>query len=93
MKKLLIGSVAALAVAAPISLVAATPAEATTLYYSSCAKLTVKYHHGVAKGRTAALRQVGQGYGMPAYGTLAQKVYWENHARLDRDNDGTACER
>ena len=93
MKQLLVGSVTALAVAAPIGLAAATPAEAATLTYSSCTQLTGKYHHGVARGRTAALKQVRQGYGMPAYGTLARKVYWKNHSRLDRDNDGTACER
>ena len=78
----------------PVGIVAAAgSADAGTLYYSSCSKLTVKFHHGVSKSRKAALQQVNQGYGMPAYGTLAQKVYWKNHSRLDRDNDGTACER
>ena len=47
----------------------------------------------MAKSHTAAVRQVRSGYGMPAYGSLAQKVYWKNHSRLDRDKDGTACER
>ena len=52
-----------------------------------------EFHHGVAKSRKAALRQVRAGYGMPAYGTLAQEVYARNYTRLDRDKDGTACER
>jgi hypothetical protein len=82
------------ALAAPgAALLLAPPAQATTLYYSSCAKLTAKFHHGVARSHRAALYQVRQGYGMPAYGTLAQKVYWKNYQRLDRDRDGTACER
>jgi hypothetical protein len=29
---------------------------------------------------------------MPAYGKHARHVYWTNHSRLDRDNDGTAFE-
>ena len=78
----------------PVGFVAtAGSADATTYYYPSCSLLTVKFHHGVSKSRIAALKQVAQGYGMPAYGPLAQKVYWKNHSRLDRDNDGTACER
>lgn len=48
--------------------------------------------HGVAKSRTAAARAVRDGYSRPAYGPRARAVYWENHSRLDRDNDGTACE-
>ncbi|MGZ4493868.1 MAG: excalibur calcium-binding domain-containing protein [Nocardioides sp.] len=94
MRSRILGSLVALVLTAPAGVaLTATSADATTLYYSSCAKLTVRFHHGVAKSYTAALRQVRQGYGMPAYGTLAQKVYWKNHSRLDRDNDGTACER
>jgi hypothetical protein len=59
------------------ALLLARSAHATTLYYSSCAERTTKFHHGVAKGHRAALYQVRQGYGMPAYGPLAQKVYWK----------------
>ena len=62
-------------------------------YYSSCTKLHVRFKHGVAKGPVAAQKQVNQGYGRPAYGTYAKKVYWANYKRLDRDRDGTACER
>jgi hypothetical protein len=94
MRNRLIGSLVALALSAPVGIAfTATSAEATTIYYSSCTKLHVKFHHGVAKSHAAALRQVRQGYGMPAYGTLAQRVYWKNYKRLDRDRDGTACER
>jgi hypothetical protein len=94
MRKRLIGSLTALVLAAPAGIaLTASSADAATLYYSSCSKLTVKFHHGVAKSRTAAARQVRLGYGIPAYGSLAQKVYWQNYKRLDRDRDGTACER
>jgi hypothetical protein len=90
----IVGSLVALALTAPAGVaLAATSADATTLTYSSCSKLAAKFHHGVAKSRTAAVRQVRDGYGMPAYGSLARKVYWKNHTRLDRDKDGTACER
>ena len=94
MRKRLTGSLVVLALTAPVGLATtASSADATTLYYRSCSALTVKFHHGVARSRKAALLQVRHGYGMPAYGPLAQKVYWKNHTRLDRDKDGTACER
>lgn len=94
MKKRILGSVTALALLSPIWVVATSAgAEAGSLYYSSCTKLTEKYEHGVAKSRKAANKQVGQGYGLPAYGSRAQDVYWKNYQRLDRDRDGTACER
>ena len=94
MRKRLIASLTAFVLSAPAGIaLTATSADAATLYYSSCSKLTVKFHHGVAKGRVAAQRQVRNGYGIPAYGSVAQKVYWANYKRLDRDRDGTACER
>jgi hypothetical protein len=94
MRNRILGSLVALTLSAPVGVaLTATSADAATLSYSSCSKLSVKFHHGVAKSHTAAARQVRQGYGMPAYGSLAQKVYWENYKRLDRDRDGTACER
>jgi hypothetical protein len=94
MRHQVVGSLVAVVLAAPTGVaLTVTSADAATLYYSSCAKLTVKFHHGVAKSYKAAKKQVNQGYGMPAYGPLAKKVYWKNHSRLDRDNDGTACER
>jgi hypothetical protein len=70
----------------------AAPADASGAYYSSCAKLHNRYAHGVAKSARAAAKQVRQGYGRPATGPRAKKVYWTNHTRLDRDKDGTACE-
>ena len=70
----------------------AAPAEAG-LYYPNCTALAKDYKHGVAKSRKAAMKQVRQGYGRPAYGDRARKVYWRNEGPLDRDNDGTACER
>ena len=75
-------------------LVVAAPADAGgKYYYSSCAKLTKTFKHGVAKSAAAAQKQVNQGYGRPAYGPKAKKVYDKNKGRLDRDKDGTACER
>jgi hypothetical protein len=85
--------VAAAAFSVPMAASFAPAAEAGSLYYSSCTKLARDYKHGVAKSAAAAQRQVRQGYGRPAYGTRAKKVYWENYKRLDRDRDGTACER
>ena len=95
-------AVAVLALAAPVAgAVAAAPASATSAtsaaaagtYYSSCAKLTRVFPHGVSKSRKAALKQVRQGYAMPAYGKKARDTYARNSSRLDRDRDGTACER
>jgi hypothetical protein len=68
------------------------PADAAGTYYSSCAKLTKKYPHGVARSARAAAKQVRQGYGRPATTKKAKAVYKTNHKRLDRDDDGTACE-
>lgn len=94
MKKRILGTLTALALVSPVWVVATTTtAEAGSLYYSSCTKLAKKYAHGVAKSRKAANKQVAQGYGPPAYGSRARNVYWENYKRLDRDRDGTACER
>lgn len=70
----------------------AGPAEAG-LKYANCTALARDYKHGVAKSRKAAMKQVRQGYGRPAYGTRAKKVYWANYKSMDRDRDGTACER
>ena len=96
MKIRAIGILVALVVAAPsavIATAASAHAAGSGKYYSSCTKLAKDYKHGVSKSRKAALKQVRQGYGMPAYSKAAKSVYWTNHSRLDRDNDGTACER
>lgn len=94
MRKKIIGSVAALALATPVGLaLAAGPAEAHSLHYANCTALTRTYHHGVSKSHKAALRQVRAGYHIPAYGPRARKVYWANYTTMDRDKDGTACER
>ena len=79
------------AAAAALSLVGLAPANAQTSY-RSCDALHKDFKHGVAKSYRAGKRQVRDGYGMPAYGAHAQKVYWANHKNLDRDDDGTACE-
>lgn len=68
------------------------PAQAAPKKYSSCAKLHKDFKHGVSKSKQVAQKQVKQGYGMPSYSERAQKVYRANHANLDRDHDGTACE-
>jgi hypothetical protein len=62
------------------------------LRYPNCTALHKDFKHGVAKSRKAAMRQVRQGYGRPAFGRHARHVYWANYTRLDRDRDGTACE-
>jgi hypothetical protein len=93
MHKRLVGSAIALILTAPVSVaLTTTAADAASLYYSSCDNLHKDYRHGVAKSRRAAMKQVKQGYGRPAYGKRAKRVYWENESRLDRDGDGTACE-
>lgn len=87
--------VAAAALSLPVSVAAAGPADAAVAgkYYSSCAKLTKDFKHGVAKSAAAAKVQVRAGYKAPAYGKKARAVYARNKSRLDRDKDGTACER
>lgn len=67
-------------------------AGAAAPYYSSCDNLHQDWPKGVAKSRRAAAKQVRQGNKRPAYGPRARKIYWENHSRLDADDDGTACE-
>ncbi|GGO84158.1 hypothetical protein GCM10011584_01050 [Nocardioides phosphati] len=84
---------AVLSLAAPAALLSTAGSAEATTYYRSCTVLAHDFHHGVAKSAAAAQRQVNQGYGRPAYGTHARAVYWENYKRLDRDRDGTACER
>lgn len=86
---------AVLTLTAPLCAVAiANPAYAAgPKHYSSCTKLAKDFKHGVSKSKKAAQRQVRDGYGMPAYSKKAQGVYRVNHANLDRDDDGTACER
>jgi hypothetical protein len=61
-------------------------------YYSSCDRLHRDFQYGVARSERAARKQVRDGYHKPAYGPRARSVYQTNHARLDRDGDGTACE-
>lgn len=86
-------AVATLGLVVPAGLaLGTTGAEAKAKYYSSCDNLHKDYKHGVAKSKKAANKQVNQGYGRPAYGKTAKAVYWKNHGRLDRDDDGTACE-
>lgn len=85
--------VAATALALPVVALSAPQADAAGITYSSCAKLTRVYPHGVAKSATAAAKQVRLGYGRPSTTARAKKVYWANYKSLDRDRDGTACER
>lgn len=83
----------AVALALPVVALTSTEADAAGTYYSSCTKLTREFRHGVAKSATAAAKQVRLGNGRPATTARAKKVYWANYKRLDRDKDGTACER
>lgn len=90
----IVGSISAAVLAsAALSVVVAAPADAAVKKYSSCAKLTKDFPHGVSRSKKAANKQVAAGYGKPASGTKAKKVYRKNKANLDRDDDGTACER
>lgn len=84
-------AIASLALFAPL-LVMNPAAEAAAPKFSSCDALTAKWPKGVAKGPVAAAKAVRDGYSRPATTTLAVQVYWMNHANLDRDKDGTACE-
>ncbi|MFT3874673.1 MAG: excalibur calcium-binding domain-containing protein [Nocardioides sp.] len=91
----LAATLTALALTLPgVALVAtAEPAGAAEgKYYSSCDKLHKDFKHGVAKSAKAAQKQVRQGYGRPSTTKKAKAVYKTNKSRLDRDNDGTACE-
>jgi hypothetical protein len=92
MTKTIRAAIAALALSSPL-LVATTPADAVAApYFRSCDALTKKWPNGVAKGPVAAAKAVRDGYSRPATTPRARAVYWENHSRLDRDHDGTACE-
>ncbi|GAA5152995.1 hypothetical protein GCM10023340_34280 [Nocardioides marinquilinus] len=75
-----------------VAVAVASPSEAGGLGYSNCDALHRDYKHGVAKSRAAAAKQVRDGYGRPAFGKRAKRVYAVNHRSLDRDGDGTACE-
>lgn len=91
MRHSIVALLASAAAVATLTLSAVAPASAQTSY-SSCDKLHQAFQHGVSKSRAAAKKQVRDGYGLPAYGKHAKNVYWANHANLDRDEDGTACE-
>ena len=86
-----LNAAAALGAAASVALVA--PAQATSYSFSNCTSLARVYHHGVAKSAAAASHQVAMGYGRPSTTARAKKVYWANYRAMDRDRDGTACER
>ena len=85
--------IAALALSVPVVAITATTAEAAApKKYSSCDQLHRDFAHGVSRSKAAALRQVRDGYGTPAYSKKAVAVYGKNKSNLDRDDDGTACE-
>ena len=93
MGKRIAGTLIALILAAPTGIVLTTAAaDASAPTYRSCLQLNRDFTYGVAKSRRAANRQVQEGNGRPAFSARAQRVYWANHANLDRDHDGTACE-
>lgn len=75
-----------------VTVVTATPADAARIKYSNCDSLHRDFKHGVSKSRAAAMKQVRDGYGRPAYGPRAKRIYKANFRSLDRDRDGTACE-
>lgn len=88
-----VAAAALLSFAAPAAIVATAGSADAATHYRSCAALAKDFRHGVAKSAAAAQRQVNQGYGRPASGPRARAVYAENYRNLDRDRDGTACER
>lgn len=92
-KRIASSLIAAIVASGTLTLAASAPAEAAAKTYSSCAKLTKDFPHGVSRSKKAANKQVAAGYGKPASGKKAKKVYKKNKANLDRDDDGTACER
>ena len=93
MKKLGITIAVGILTSTGLVMTTVAPADAAAKKYDSCAKLTKDFPHGVARSNRAANKQVDQGYGKPARGNKAQNVYTKNKANLDRDKDGTACER
>lgn len=84
--------VASAALMASVAVVGVAPADASTTYFSSCYNLHKTFRYGVAKSYAAAMYQYRTHHYRPAYSSYAQKVYWVNYKRLDRDRDGTACE-
>lgn len=79
--------------ALPVVALTATDADAGGYKYKNCTALARVFPHGVAKSPAAAAKQVRAGYGRPATTARAKKVYWANYKSMDRDRDGTACER
>lgn len=59
--------------------------------FPSCDALTKKWLNGFAKGPVDE-QAVRDGDSRPATTPLAKQVYRTNHAQLDRDKDGTACQ-
>lgn len=92
-KRKTLAAVAVLSLASPAALLATAGSADAATSYRSCTALAKDFRHGVAKSAAAAQYQVRQGYGRPAYGPRARAVYATNAGRLDRDKDGTACER
>ena len=72
--------------------IAGSPAQAAKTY-PNCGALNRVFPHGVSKNAKAAERAVRDGYSRPATSPRAQRVYQANKSDLDRDKDGTACER
>ena len=63
----------------------------TIPYYANCAALNVDYPHGV--GRAGAVDKVASGNTPVTNFAVNEAVYSSVKTRLDRDNDGIACER
>ena len=88
MKRLII-LVAALLIISGIS----APAQATqgaAKKYASCALLLEKHPKGVAKNKKARNRAVNIGFAKPR---VSKRLYRNNGARLDENNDGVMCEQ
>lgn len=80
-------------VALLLFVVAATgggPAIASSRTFANCTALNRVYSSGIAKSQAAANAQVRAGNRRP---TVSRPIYDKNYTRLDRDRDGTACER
>jgi hypothetical protein len=98
MKKILTATLASLALAAPVAVVAATAgsAEAAPRHWSSCAAMQRVHPHGVglrtARDRTSST-PVRNFYKNDALYRANNGPRAGAEYDLDRDNDGIACEK
>ena len=90
MKKLILVSVSAIAVAAPLA--STSPADAATAAraktYANCTALNKVFPHGV--GRKGAHDHTS---GTPVTNFARKTLVYQANTKSDRDKDGIACEK